>query len=116
MSAVAAVHSTGSLYLTSSAIITRDILKKFFVKNMSNKEQIFTARIVIMFLFIISLIFSVQFGKNILSLGSFALAMACQMFVPLLAICYIPWFTKLFWAARSINTESHDNEVRSQWG
>ena len=94
VSAVAAVHSTGSLYLTSSAIITRDILKKFFVKNMSNKEQIFTARIVIMFLFIISLIFSVQFGKNILSLGSFALAMACQMFVPLLAICYIPWFTK----------------------
>ena len=91
---VAAVQSTSSLYLTSSAIVTRDIVKKYFVKNMSNKEQIFSARITLMLIFIVSLIISVKSYESIFSLGSFSLAIACQMFVPLLAICYIPWFTK----------------------
>ena len=31
---------------------------------------------------------------NIFSLGSFALSIGCQMLIPLLAICYFPWFTK----------------------
>ena len=91
---VAAVQSTSSLYLTSSAIVTRDILKKYFVKNMSNTEQSFSARITLMCIFILSLIISVKSYESIFSLGSFSLAIACQMFVPLLAICYIPWFTK----------------------
>ena len=36
-------------------------------------------------------------GKSaniILGLGSFALSIACQMFIPLIAICYFSWFTK----------------------
>ena len=31
---------------------------------------------------------------NIFDLASFSLAIACQMFVPLAAICYFSWFTK----------------------
>ena len=91
---VAAVQSTASLYLTSSAMITRDILKRFFVKNMTNNEQIFTSRIVLLFIFILSLILSIIFKKSIFDLGSFSLAMSCQMLVPLIAVCYLPWFTK----------------------
>ncbi len=92
--ALSAVQLTSSLYLTSSAIITRDILKRFFIKNMNNQEQIFTSRIILMLIFIFSLILSIIFQNNILDLGSFALSIACQMFVPLIAMCYIPWFTK----------------------
>ena len=92
--AISAIQATSSLYLTSSAIITRDILKRFFVKNMNNNDQIFSSRISLMFIFIISLIVSIQFGDDILNLGSFSLAIACQMFVPLIAVCYISWFTK----------------------
>ena len=92
--AIAAIQSTSSLYLTSSAIFTRDILKRFFVKNLNNKQQIFVSRIVLMGIFIFSLILSIIAGENIFSLGSFALAIACQMFVPLIAICYFSWFTK----------------------
>ena len=92
--AIAAIQSTSSLYLTSSAIFTRDILKRFFVKNLNNKQQIFVSRIVLMGIFIFSLILSINAGENIFSLGSFALAIACQMFVPLIAICYFSWFTK----------------------
>ena len=92
--AISAIQATSSLYLTSSAIITRDILKRFFVKNMNNNDQIFSSRISLMFIFIISLIVSIQFGDDIFNLGSFSLAIACQMFVPLIAVCYISWFTK----------------------
>ncbi len=92
--AIASVQATSSLYLTSSAILTRDILKRFFFKNMNNQEQILSSRIVLMVLFIFSLLLASQFGDEIFSLGSFSLAIACQMFVPLIAICYIPWLTK----------------------
>jgi len=92
--AIASVQLTSSLYLTSSAILTRDIIKKFFVKNLINQKQIFCSRIIIMFVFLISLILSIIVGDKIIDLGSFALGIACQMFVPLIALCYVPWFTK----------------------
>ena len=47
-----------------------------------------------MVLFIFSLILSIQTPNSVFDLGSFALGIACQMFVPLLAICYFPWLTK----------------------
>ena len=92
--AVASIQSTSSLYLTTSAIITRDVIKRFFVKNLINDKQIFCSRIVIMIIFLVSLILSIISGENIIGLGSFALAIGCQMFVPLISICYFSWFTK----------------------
>ena len=92
--ALAAIQSMASLILTSSAIVTRDIIKKFFVNNLSNKMEIFSSRILIMLIFIISLGLSLVTQENIFDLGSFALAIACQMFIPLVAICYFSWFTK----------------------
>ena len=92
--ALASVQATSSLYLTSSAIITRDILKRFFFRNMNNQEQIFSSRIVLMLLFVFSLLLAIQFSEDIFSLGSFSLAIACQMFVPLVAMCYVSWLTK----------------------
>ena len=92
--AIASIQSTSSLYLTTSAIVTRDILKKYFTKNLNNQEQIFSSRIIIMIIFLLSLILSLVSGSKIIDLGSFALAIACQMFVPLIAICYFSWFTK----------------------
>jgi len=92
--AFAAIQSTGSFYLTSSAIVTRDIIKRFFFKNMKNQKQILVSRILLGLFLILSLIVSLQPLKIILDLGSFSLGIACQMFVPLIAICYIPWLTK----------------------
>ena len=92
--AVAAIQAMGSLILTTSAIITRDIIKKFFVSSLTNKMEIFSSRILIMLVFILSLILSLIVENNIFDLGSFALAIACQMFMPLLALCYFSWFTK----------------------
>jgi len=91
---IASLQSTSILYLSSSAIFTRDILKRFFIKNMTNQEQIFSSRILLLIIFIVSLVLSIQSSNVILSLGSFSLSIACQMFVPLIAVCYFPWFTK----------------------
>ncbi len=92
--AIASFQSTSSIYLSTSAILTRDFIKKYFFKNMRAKDQILVSRIIIMFTFLTCLIVSIQSSQVILNLGSFALSMACQMLIPLLAICYFPWFTK----------------------
>ncbi len=91
---VAAVQATANFYLSSSAIVTRDIIKRFFVKNLNNQGQIFTSRILLMAILIVALIISTSSSIKIFALGSFSLAIACQMFVPLLALCYFPWLTK----------------------
>ena len=91
---IASIQSTGYFYLSSSAIITRDIFKRFFVRNMNASQQLLASRILLLIIFIISLMISIQSSNVIFSLGSLALGIACQMFVPLLAICYVPWFTK----------------------
>ena len=61
---------------------------------MNNNDQIFAFRIILMLVFIVSLVLSIQTSNSIFDLGSFALSIACQMFVPLIAICYLPWLTK----------------------
>ena len=91
---IAAVQSASIIYLSTGALLTRDILKKFFIPNMNNNEQIFAFRIILMIVFIFALTLSIQSSGSILDLGSFALSIACQMFVPLIAICYFPWLTK----------------------
>jgi len=92
--AIASVQSTSYFYLSSSAIVTRDIVKRFFLKKMNNEKQIFSSRILLGLFFIISLALSIQSLETILSVGIFSLSIACQMFVPLIAICYFPWLTK----------------------
>ena len=91
---IAAFQSTGNFYLSSSAIITRDVIKNFFFKNMRANEQIFVSRIVIMLVFFAALSIAFISVEKILSLGSFSLSMGCQMLIPIIALCYFPWFTR----------------------
>ena len=92
--AIASFQSTSNFYLSTASIITRDIVKKFFFKNMKSGQQIFVSRILILVILLISLSISLNSSGNILSLGSFALSIGCQMLIPLLALCYFQWFTK----------------------
>ena len=81
---IAAIQSSSIIYLSSSALLTRDILKRFFIRNMNNNEQIFAFRIILMIIFIAALVISIKSSSSIFDLGSFALSIACQMFVPLM--------------------------------
>ena len=91
---MAAFQATGNFYLSTSALITRDIVKRFFFQNMKGGQQIFVSRIIVMFIFFIALSLALSTSDNILGLGSFSLSIGCQMLIPLIAICYFPWFTK----------------------
>ena len=92
--AIASFQLTSNFYLSSSAIVTRDVIKKFFFKNMKANQQIFTSRLMVMFIFFASLSIAIGSSGNTLSLGSFSLSIGCQMLVPLLGLCYFSWFTK----------------------
>ena len=92
--AIAAVQSTSYFYLSSSGIFTRDIIKRFFIKNMNNREQIFASRIMLGIFFILSLILSILSTEIIINVGMFSLSIACQMLIPLIAICYFSWLTR----------------------
>jgi len=92
--AIASFQSTSNFYLSSSAIITRDIIKKFFFKDMKAGQQIFISRLLVMLIFFLCLSIALNPAEKILNLGSFSLSMACQMLIPLVALCYFPWFTK----------------------
>ena len=58
------------------------------------KNKFFLQEFYLGLFFIISLALSIQSLETILSVGIFSLSIACQMFVPLIAICYFPWLTK----------------------
>ena len=60
---------------------------------MKASQQIFTSRIIVMIIFFISLSIALNSSEKILSLGSFALSISCQMLIPLLALCYFRWLT-----------------------
>ena len=92
--AISAFQATSNFYLSTSAMVTRDIIKRFFLREMKPKEQIFTSRVIIMLIFLFALSIAVGSSERILTLGSFSLSMGCQMLVPLIAICYFPWFTR----------------------
>ena len=92
--ALAAFQLTSNFYLSTSALITRDIIKRYFFNNMKPDQQIFTSRIIVMLIFFLSLSFALGTTNQIFSLGSFSLGIGCQMLIPLIAICYFPWFTK----------------------
>ena len=92
--AIASFQLTSNFYLSSSAIVTRDIIKRFFFNGMKTHQQIFTSRIIVMLIFFISLSISLISSENLLGIGSFSLGIACQMLIPLLALCYFQWFTK----------------------
>ena len=92
--AIAAFQLTSNFYLSTSALITRDIIKRYFFINMKGEQQIFFSRIIVMLIFFIALSIALSRSNNILELGSFSLSIGCQMLIPLIAICYFPWFTK----------------------
>ena len=113
--AIAAIQSMASLILTSSAIVTRDVVKRFFVKNLTNRMEIFSSRILIMFIFIISLILSLLAQGNIFDLASFSLAIACQMFVPLASYMLFFMVYKTRCCVWNCNWNCSSNFYRWNW-
>ena len=93
--ALAAMQSTGAAYMsTASGMITRDLLKHFVIPNASDSTQKFWGRFFVAFIVLAALVVATVSTDKIVLLGGLAVAFGFQMVPALIAICYVPWFTR----------------------
>ena len=92
--ALAAMQSTGSAYMsTFSAMVTRDIYKKYVSPGASDKTQKMYGRIFVVMVAGAALIVAANATQAIVMLGGLAVAYGFQMFPALIGLCYYKGFT-----------------------
>ena len=92
--ALAAMQSTGAAYMsTFSAMVTRDIYKKYFVPEASDQKQKLIGRIFVVIVTLAALIVAANSNQAIVMLGGLAVAYGFQMYVALIGICYYKGFS-----------------------
>ena len=95
ISALSVIQSTAAAFTSTTAgILSRDLYKKFINPKATPKDQILITRVSIILIIFLSLILITFAGKFIWVFNGFSISLASQMLIPLIAICYIPWFTK----------------------
>lgn len=93
--ALAAMQSTGAAYMsTAGGMLTRDILKHFIMPNASHATQKFWGRVGVGIIVLAALVVASTSKDALVLLGGLAVAFGFQMWVPLLSVCYFPWFTR----------------------
>ena len=93
--ALAAMQSTGAAYIsTASGMLTRDIVKRFFKKDMTEVGQTNWGRICVLIVVGSALIFSTVVPGAIVMLGGLAVSYGFMMYPALIATLYWPWLTR----------------------
>jgi len=93
--ALAAMQSTGAAYMsTASGMLTRDIVKRYFKKDMSETGQTQWGRITVIAVVASALIFASLVPGAIVMLGALATSFGFMMYPSLIATLYWPWLTR----------------------
>jgi Na+/proline symporter len=93
--ALAAMQSTGAAYMsTASGMLTRDIVKRFIKKDMSETQQTYWGRITVLIVVGSALIFASLVPGAIVMLGAFATSYGFMMYPSLIAVCYWKFLTR----------------------
>ncbi len=93
--ALAAMQSTGAAYMsTAGGILTRDLYKRYLNPSATHITQKLFGRLGIAFIVICALLVATYSRDALVLLGGLAVAFGFQMWVPLLAVCYLPWITR----------------------
>ena len=93
--ALAAMQSTGAAYMsTAGGILTRDLYKRYLNPSATHVTQKLFGRIGIAFIVICALLVATYSRDALVLLGGLAVAFGFQMWVPLAAVCYVPWITR----------------------
>ena len=89
---LATLQSTGALLIGTGSKMIIDDINSGGLKNIENKNLSFIlfSSLIVFF----SLVMILFFDEFLFLLGGVAISIGFQMFVPLLSICYISWFTK----------------------
>jgi hypothetical protein len=93
--ALAAMQSTGAAYMsTAGGMLTRDLLKHYIMPDANHSQQKFWGRIGVLVIVLSALLVATTATDALVLLGGLAVAYGFQMWVPLMAVCYFPWFTR----------------------
>ncbi len=93
--ALAAMQSTGAAYMsTAGGMLTRDLLKHFIIPSASHTTQKLFGRIGVLIIVLSALLVATTATDALVLLGGLAVAFGFQMWPALIAICYVPWFTR----------------------
>jgi hypothetical protein len=93
--ALAAMQSTGAAYMsTAGGMLTRDLYKRYLNPSAGHATQKMFGRIGVAFIVISALLVATYSRDALVLLGGLAVAFGFQMWVPLAAVCWIPWITR----------------------
>ncbi len=93
--ALAAMQSTGAAYMsTFSAMVTRDIYKRYMDPNASDSAQKLGGRLMVVVVAGAALVVAAKSTSAIVMLGGLAVAYGFQMYPALIGVCYFPWLTR----------------------
>jgi Na+/proline symporter len=93
--ALAAMQSTGAAYMsTASGMLTRDIVKRYIKKDMTETQQTYWGRVTVTIVVGLALIFATIVPGAIVMLGAFATSYGFMMYPALIAVCYWKFLTR----------------------
>ena len=93
--ALAVLQSTGTAYMsTTSGMLARDVIRRFIIPTASHARQKRWARICVLAIIAAALAVAISDSNALFVLGGLALAFGFQMWPALIAVCYVPWFTR----------------------
>ena len=93
--ALAAMQSTGSAYMsTAGGMLNRDLYKKYLNPKASHATQKLFGRMGVAFIVFSALLVATYSKDALVLLGGLAVAFGFQMWVPLMSVCYFPFFTR----------------------
>ena len=93
--ALAAMQSTGAAYMsTAGGMLTRDLYKKYLNPKASHATQKLFGRMGVAFIVFSALLVATYSKDALVLLGGLAVAVGFQMWVPLMSVCYFPFFTR----------------------
>ncbi|MFQ5994959.1 MAG: sodium:solute symporter family protein, partial [Acidiferrobacterales bacterium] len=93
--ALAAMQSTGAAYMsTAGGMLLRDLFKRYVAPNASHAAQKLGGRIGVLLIVLAALVVATVSSDALVLLGGLAVAFGFQMWPPLMAVCYFPWFTR----------------------
>lgn len=93
--ALAAMQSTGaSIMSTTGAMLSRDVYKRYVNRSAGHGEQILFGRLAVAIIAIAALLIATFSRDTLVLLGGVSIAFGLQMVPSLLAVCWIPWFTR----------------------
>ncbi len=93
--ALAAMQSTGAAYMsTAGGMLTRDVYKRYLNPTASHATQKLFGRLGVAFIVLSALVVATFSRDALVLLGGLAVAFGTQMWVPLAAVCWLPWITR----------------------